>query len=66
MIQFLLGFYVCGFIQTGALIYVGTARSEPKWSKGRRLLVSIVMAIFWPAVGPWMLGRVGGQASDDG
>ena len=59
MLWFLLGFYMCGVLQTGVLVFVALPQSKPKWSQGQRAAGGLVLGLFWPVLAPWLLRQAG-------
>ena len=55
MWRFLLGFYMCGVLQTGALVFVALPQSKPKWGRGQRAAAGLVLGLLWPVLTPWMM-----------
>jgi hypothetical protein len=62
MSEFFLGFYLCGLIQTGALVYVALEQQKPSWGPAKRLAVSIGLGLFWFVLAPWLLHQAAGGA----
>jgi len=62
MKQFLLGFYVCGFIQTGSLIYIALEQQKPDWGPAKKIAASTALGLFWFVLAPWLWKRAAGRA----
>ena len=59
MLWFLLGFYMCGVLQAGSLVFVALPQSKPDWSRGQRAVAGLVLGLFWPILAPWIMRQVG-------
>jgi len=55
MLWFLLGFYMCGVLQAGSLVFVALPQSKPNWGRGQRAAASLALGLFWPVLVPWLL-----------